>query len=85
MSLPSNTQHEPAHRTPGTDVKPDQFSAKLRHAGMNARDPSQSGNPFGHGGVHSAPFTPHSVIAITKHGHREKEWLHDRAGGNARA
>ena len=85
MSLASNAQHEPAHRTPATDVKPDQFAAKLRHVGMNARAPGQNGKPFGHGDVHSTPFAPHSVIVITKCDRREEERFHNRATGYARA
>lgn len=83
MSLAFNAQHEPAHGTPATDVKPVQFAAKLRHVGMNTRAPGQDGKPFGHGGVHSTPFAPHSVIVITKYDHREKERLHNRAAVNA--
>ena len=85
MSLASNAQHEPAHRAPATDAKPDQFAAKLRHAGMNARAPGQNGKPVGHGNVHSTPFAPPSVIAITKYDDPEKEWFHSHATGNARA
>jgi len=85
VSLASNALHEPAHRTPATEMKPVQFAAKLRHVGMNTRAPGQDGKPFGHGGVHSTPFTPHSVIVITKYDHREKDRIHSHATGNARA
>jgi hypothetical protein len=85
VSLAFNAQHEPAHGTPATDVKPDQFAANLRHVGMNTRGPSQNGNPSGHGGVHGTPFAPHSVIVITKCGRHEEERFHNRATGNARA
>jgi hypothetical protein len=84
VSLASNVQHEPTHRTPATDVQPDQFAAKLRHVGMNTRAPGQNGKPFGHGGVHSTPFAPHSVSVITKYHHHEKEWR-NRAAVNAYA
>ena len=85
MSLASNAQREPAHETPRHDVKPEQFAAKLRHVGMNTRAPSQNGKPFGHSGVHSTPFAPHSVIVITKYDHPEKDPFHNHATGNARA
>jgi len=85
VSLASNAQHEPAHRTLDTEMKPVQFAAKLRHVGMNARAPGQDGKPFGHGGVHSTPFAPHSVIVITKYDHPEKDPFHNHATGNARA
>ena len=97
MSLASNAPHEPAYRTSGTDVKPDQFAAKLRHVGMNTRAPgqsrrasysrcpSQNGILFGRGDIHSTPFAPHSVIVITKRDRHEAEWFHNRAAGNARA
>ena len=85
MSLASNAPHEPAYRTSGTDVKPDQFAANLRHVGVNDRAPSQNGILFGRGDVHSTPFAPQSVIVITKRDRHEAEWFHNRAAGNARA
>ena len=85
MSLASNALHEPAQGTPATDVKPEQFAAKLRQVGVIARAPGQNGILFGRGDVHSTPFAPHSVIVITKRDRHEAEWFHNRAAGNARA
>ena len=77
--------HELAHRMPGTDVKPDQFAANLRHVGVIAGAPGQSGNSFGHGSLPSTHDATHSVIAITDCDHRGQDWLHNRVTGNARA
>jgi len=78
-----NAEHEPAHRTPGTNVKPDQFAANLRHVGVIVGGPGQSGNPFGHRCPLITYSAMHSVIAITNCDHRGQAWLHNRVTGYA--
>ena len=85
MPFVSNAQQEPADRTPGIRMKPDQFEAKLRHVGVIGGAPSQPGNRLGRSSLHGASFATHAVIAITDYDRRSQERPLNHATDNARA